>query len=463
MIDARARVGHRRAAEHGEALCRPERRRGLRRRQERRHRRARRIPARTDTPHAPALHGRSSLLAVSRSRRYSTARGPARLFHFETVSADVPCSYCRARMNGTRAARALFRRFRGVRRNVRASRRSRSRPSLSRPFGAPARRSCRRSRTHFPGAGLTCVLILAESHAVLHTWPETGTVNIDIFSCSTRLKSLAAIAELGRSFGAQRCRSRKSLVLTDTSRAPTSAARYVAARRGREPRHLRPAPAALDRSARRAAIHPPAGRTAARRCSARPTLPVEATLACSGADAMALCLGAVLAYPVTLARGVWPARRRRSLCIVVLNTVRIGTLGRAAASPSGSTLCTSIVWPAVLTLAIAGYVLHWMRLADRRHGRRTTARPGTRIRRSARVPRPSRRFVVLTAAFVVVFLAASPLFLASAARFRAGRLHRPRGRGRPRCGRRHARTPQPTCCGRRAAASSSRRSASPHR
>ena len=55
---------------------------------------------------------------------------------------------------------------------------------------------------NFPGAGLTCVLILAESHAVLHTWPETGTVNIDIFSCSTRLKSLTAIAELGRSFGA---------------------------------------------------------------------------------------------------------------------------------------------------------------------------------------------------------------------------------------------------------------------
>lgn len=55
---------------------------------------------------------------------------------------------------------------------------------------------------NFPGAGLTCVLILAESHAILHTWPETGTVNIDIFSCSRRLKSLTAIAELGRSFGA---------------------------------------------------------------------------------------------------------------------------------------------------------------------------------------------------------------------------------------------------------------------
>ena len=55
----------------------------------------------------------------------------------------------------------------------------------------------------FPETGLTCVLILSESHAVLHTWPETGTVNIDIFSCSTRLKSLEAIDELRRSFGAQ--------------------------------------------------------------------------------------------------------------------------------------------------------------------------------------------------------------------------------------------------------------------
>jgi S-adenosylmethionine decarboxylase proenzyme len=54
----------------------------------------------------------------------------------------------------------------------------------------------------FPETGLTCALILQESHAVLHTWPETGMVNIDIFSCSTRLESLAAIAELGRSLGA---------------------------------------------------------------------------------------------------------------------------------------------------------------------------------------------------------------------------------------------------------------------
>lgn len=58
--------------------------------------------------------------------------------------------------------------------------------------------------THvFPGAGLTCVLILSESHAALHTWPETGTVHIDIFSCSSRLKSLEAIDEVSRSVGAR--------------------------------------------------------------------------------------------------------------------------------------------------------------------------------------------------------------------------------------------------------------------
>jgi S-adenosylmethionine decarboxylase len=74
-------------------------------------------------------------------------------------------------------------------------------------FGAALRRAGAtivRGVSHaFPGAGLTCVFILSESHAVLHTWPETGTINIDIFSCSPRLKSLEAIDELSRSFGAR--------------------------------------------------------------------------------------------------------------------------------------------------------------------------------------------------------------------------------------------------------------------
>jgi S-adenosylmethionine decarboxylase len=56
----------------------------------------------------------------------------------------------------------------------------------------------------FPETGLTIVLVLSESHAVLHTWPETGMVNIDIFSCSTRLKSLEAVAELSGYLGSSR-------------------------------------------------------------------------------------------------------------------------------------------------------------------------------------------------------------------------------------------------------------------
>jgi S-adenosylmethionine decarboxylase proenzyme len=55
----------------------------------------------------------------------------------------------------------------------------------------------------YPGAGLTCVLVLRESHAVLHTWPETGTINVDIFSCSSRLRSREAVDELTRVFGAR--------------------------------------------------------------------------------------------------------------------------------------------------------------------------------------------------------------------------------------------------------------------
>ena len=54
----------------------------------------------------------------------------------------------------------------------------------------------------YPGAGLTCVLVLRESHAVLHTWPETGTVNIDIFSCTSRLRSMDAVDELSEFLGA---------------------------------------------------------------------------------------------------------------------------------------------------------------------------------------------------------------------------------------------------------------------
>jgi exosortase/archaeosortase family protein len=152
-----------------------------------------------------------------------------------------------------------------------------------------------------------------------------------------------------------------------------------------------------------------------------PTLPVDVTLACSGADALALCLGAILAYPVK-----WRARLAGAgggaALILGLNTVRIGTLGRAAASAAWFNALHIYVWPALLTVAIAGYVFAWMRLADRRHLQRERGlapAPSPSIEHTpnpltAERPKPTRRFVVLTVAFLLLFLAASPLYLQSA-------------------------------------------------
>lgn len=36
--------------------------------------------------------------------------------------------------------------------------------------------------------GVTGVVIIAESHVAIHTWPEYGLASVDIYSCSIRLK-----------------------------------------------------------------------------------------------------------------------------------------------------------------------------------------------------------------------------------------------------------------------------------
>ena len=37
----------------------------------------------------------------------------------------------------------------------------------------------------FVPQGLSAVLLLAESHASIHTWPERGRAMLDVFSCSS--------------------------------------------------------------------------------------------------------------------------------------------------------------------------------------------------------------------------------------------------------------------------------------
>jgi exosortase/archaeosortase family protein len=142
-----------------------------------------------------------------------------------------------------------------------------------------------------------------------------------------------------------------------------------------------------------------------------PAASIDVTLACSAADALALCAGAILGYPAR-----WQSRLAGvggSIALILgLNTVRIGALGRAAASPSWFEALHVYVWPAVITFAIAGYVFGWMRCVD-----------GWRAARPALAPsssRLTRRFVLFTVVFLALFTAAAPLYLESAAVLAAG-------------------------------------------
>ena len=93
----------------------------------------------------------------------------------------------------------------------------------------------------------------------------------------------------------------------------------------------------------------------------RPPVPVAVTADCSGTDVLALCLAAILAFPVPWRARVAGAAGGLAL-VLALNTLRIATLGRAAASPALFEVLHLQVWPAILILVTAGYVFAWMRV-----------------------------------------------------------------------------------------------------
>jgi exosortase/archaeosortase family protein len=140
-------------------------------------------------------------------------------------------------------------------------------------------------------------------------------------------------------------------------------------------------------------------------------VPVEVTLACSGADAMALCLAAILVYPVRWGFRLTGASLGIAI-ILLLNVLRISTLGRAAGDARVFNALHLYIWPAVLSMAIAGYVFAWIGIVD-------GARPLTADTPVPRGPssrlRPSARFARLTVIFLLLFAVASPLYLESAA------------------------------------------------
>ncbi len=57
----------------------------------------------------------------------------------------------------------------------------------------------------FPNGAVTLVLVLAESHLSVHTWPEEGLVAVDLFSCGA-IDGPAVIDELVRRLGLEQVR-----------------------------------------------------------------------------------------------------------------------------------------------------------------------------------------------------------------------------------------------------------------
>ncbi|MBU1124768.1 MAG: adenosylmethionine decarboxylase [Candidatus Omnitrophica bacterium] len=52
----------------------------------------------------------------------------------------------------------------------------------------------------FPVQGVTGVVLLAESHIAIHSWPEHGYLAIDIFTCGKQSKPYEALAYLKEVF-----------------------------------------------------------------------------------------------------------------------------------------------------------------------------------------------------------------------------------------------------------------------
>jgi S-adenosylmethionine decarboxylase len=51
-----------------------------------------------------------------------------------------------------------------------------------------------------PESGFTYLIVLGQSHIVIHTWPEKGLLNIDVFTCGTEGDPKAIIDYLQKKF-----------------------------------------------------------------------------------------------------------------------------------------------------------------------------------------------------------------------------------------------------------------------
>jgi exosortase/archaeosortase family protein len=134
---------------------------------------------------------------------------------------------------------------------------------------------------------------------------------------------------------------------------------------------------------------------------------------CSAVDVMSLCLGITLAYP-TAWRGRVIGAAGGLLTILVLNTIRIGTLLSVADSaPQRLSLLHEYVWPAILVASILFYIWFWTRIVE---GREVSAGPGRTPAMHPRMP----RFVAAATGLLAVYALTVPWTMTSTILVAAG-------------------------------------------
>ncbi len=57
--------------------------------------------------------------------------------------------------------------------------------------------------------GISGVVVIAESHFAIHSWPEHACVSVDLFTCSEKMDPAKAIEYLRQTFKAQRVQLQK--------------------------------------------------------------------------------------------------------------------------------------------------------------------------------------------------------------------------------------------------------------
>ena len=61
----------------------------------------------------------------------------------------------------------------------------------------------------FSPQGVSGVVVIAESHMAIHTWPEFSCVAVDIFTCSEKMDTQKAIDYLAKAFQAKKIKIQK--------------------------------------------------------------------------------------------------------------------------------------------------------------------------------------------------------------------------------------------------------------